>query len=109
MQFSTLLAEGLKKPPYNSPQIVPTHCMILTYTSGATGTPKGVMVSHLNMASCCSVIKAGDDTRVFDTDVHFSYMPLAHVAEQTTLIIVVSVGGLIVYLRIKLGSTVATS
>jgi long-chain acyl-CoA synthetase len=51
----------------------------LIYTSGTTGPPKGVMLSHRNLAwtsRCLTEIGAG-----VDTDVSLSYLPLSHVAE----------------------------
>ncbi len=52
----------------------------LIYTSGTTGPPKGVMLSHENLAwtaGCAlSLVSATD------TDCSISYLPLSHIAEQ---------------------------
>ncbi len=52
----------------------------LIYTSGTTGPPKGVMLSHHNLAwtSRCLIDLGG----ARDGDVSLSYLPLSHIAEQ---------------------------
>jgi long-chain acyl-CoA synthetase len=78
--FTSLLEEGSKKKPYISGAIHPNQCLVIVYTAGTTGKPKGVMLSHLNMASDCAMIRACDDTRVYETDSYFAFMPFGHLA-----------------------------
>jgi long-chain acyl-CoA synthetase len=52
----------------------------LIYTSGTTGPPKGVMLSHENLAWTAGRIKGLID--IGPTDSVLSYLPLAHIAEQ---------------------------
>ena len=47
------------------------------YTSGSTGMPKGVMISHANMIS--AVGGFGKQFEVRPDDSYLSYLPLAHV------------------------------
>ncbi len=52
----------------------------LIYTSGTTGPPKGVMLSHKNLAwTAAKAIELTDST---SADVSLSYLPLSHIAEQ---------------------------
>lgn len=53
---------------------------IVMYTSGSTGVPKGVNLSHTNLIS---TLKAFTDAIIIDykTDVFMGYLPLAHVFE----------------------------
>lgn len=67
----------------------------LIYTSGTTGPPKGVMLSHRNLAwtsRCMSDIGGGTDT-----DVSLSYLPLSHVAEQMATILMPATAGSTVF------------
>jgi len=67
----------------------------LIYTSGTTGPPKGVMLSHENLAwtAECAIdmVEAGPN------DVAVSYLPLSHIAEQMFTIHVPATGGMQVY------------
>ena len=52
----------------------------LIYTSGTTGPPKGVMLTHANLAWTAGVAAQITDVRA--DDVLLSYLPLSHIAEQ---------------------------
>ena len=69
----------------------------IVYTSGTTGRPKGVMLSHHNIlsnaAASCAVLTAGHD------DLFLSFLPLSHTFERTCGY----------YLTILTGSTTAYS
>ena len=60
--------------------IEPSALATLIYTSGTTGPPKGVMLSHANLAWTAQLLvdvgMSGRDT------VSLSYLPLSHIAEQ---------------------------
>jgi long-chain acyl-CoA synthetase len=58
---------------------------MLSYTSGTTGDPKGVMLCHRTVISgtfAANKRVGVGSTSLGDTDVHISYLPLAHVFEQ---------------------------
>ena len=52
----------------------------LIYTSGTTGPPKGVMLSHRNLAWTSQMLQDIGGRRTDDISV--SYLPLSHIAEQ---------------------------
>ena len=52
----------------------------LIYTSGTTGPPKGVMLSHRNLAWTARTL--ADIGNGLPEDVSLSYLPLSHIAEQ---------------------------
>jgi len=53
----------------------------IVYTSGTTGKPKGVMLSHQNMLQNAVAGLAVYD--VFEEDVFLSFLPLSHMLERT--------------------------
>jgi long-chain acyl-CoA synthetase len=58
----------------------PSGLATLIYTSGTTGPPKGVMLSHDNLAWTAGVVRGL--ARATPADVSLSYLPLSHIAEQ---------------------------
>jgi long-chain acyl-CoA synthetase len=59
----------------------PAGLATLIYTSGTTGPPKGVMLSHANLAWTAQ--KAAELVGGRASDRSLSYLPLSHIAEQT--------------------------
>ena len=73
----------------------PDDLAIIMYTSGSTGVPKGVMISHKNLVATSTTILF---LREFDnqSDSYIAYLPLAHVlellSECTMLLLGVPIG-----------------
>jgi acyl-CoA synthetase (AMP-forming)/AMP-acid ligase II len=62
----------------------PKELATLMYTSGTTGNPKGVMLTHFNIISMLAAAnKAG--LALTSQDVHISYLPLAHIFERAVM------------------------
>ena len=61
----------------------PGMCCNLVYTSGTTGNPKGVMLSHDNLiwGACCANTFLAQEMDLSNEKV-VSYLPLSHVAAQ---------------------------
>jgi long-chain acyl-CoA synthetase len=58
----------------------PEDIVIMVYTSGTTGLPKGACLSHRYVIN--SVESLRETIPMFDSDVSFSYLPYCHVAER---------------------------
>jgi len=68
--------------PEGSPvDVAPDSLAAIVYTSGTTGRPKGVMLSHRNVVSNVDAIRAC--MPVGDRDVYLSFLPLSHTLERT--------------------------
>ena len=73
----------------------PEELALLVYTSGTTGPPKGVMLTHDNLAWTASVLR--DLTKIEAGGRSLSYLPLSHIAEQMATIHGPITGGACVY------------
>lgn len=67
----------------------------IVYTSGTTGTPKGVMLSHANLLSNIDAMTKA--IPIFPTDRFFSFLPLSHILERTAGLYVPLLTGAAIY------------
>lgn len=85
MSFEALLdlgrAYGEQHPDVWAKEIAaadPEDLMVLVYTSGTTGMPKGSMVSQRNMMFMMETLQTAYG--ILDTDEQLGFLPLAHIA-----------------------------
>ena len=78
-----LLSDWLPDNPgsFDRPPVTSSDLATIVYTSGTTGKPKGVMLSHRNILSNVQSGLAVYD--VFPDDVFLSFLPLSHMFERT--------------------------
>lgn len=106
--FNDILAVGKQKKQENpelldelKESVKPDDLATLIYTSGTTGIPKGVMLTHDNIASNVHAamkvfpFKASD----FNNPRVLSYLPLAHVFERTASYIYIHMNVPIYYIE----------
>ncbi|KAK8797427.1 hypothetical protein WA158_004635 [Blastocystis sp. Blastoise] len=89
--FNQIIEAGKTVEKENNEEAKETDLCMIMYTSGTTGFPKGVKVSHLMLLSeATSCLDHIFRVRKFDhTDSFLSYLPMAHIFEhfiQTTFL-----------------------
>lgn len=90
LKFTEVIANG-RANKQDFATVTPDDICFFSYTSGTTGTPKGAMVSHRNVAA--AVAGAAEVIPIKSDILHISYLPLAHVFERVIQLYVMSVGG----------------
>ncbi|KAL2942078.1 Long chain acyl-CoA synthetase 7 peroxisomal [Bienertia sinuspersici] len=89
ISYSKLLSQGRARlQPFCPP--TPDDVATICYTSGTTGTPKGVVLTHGNLIA--STAGMSIPVRFYPTDVYISYLPLAHIYERANQIMSVYYG-----------------
>uniref|UniRef100_A0A8C8RG61 long-chain-fatty-acid--CoA ligase n=1 Tax=Pelusios castaneus TaxID=367368 RepID=A0A8C8RG61_9SAUR len=75
---------------------VPSDIAVIMYTSGSTGLPKGVMISHCNLIAGITGM-AERIPHLGEKDIYIGYLPLAHVLELSAELVCLSHGCCIGY------------
>lgn len=85
--FNEVISKGKEVQETNPtfPEVGPNDIYMLSYTSGTTGNPKGVQITHkaimIGARACNMRLEIGSHP-LSENDIHMSYLPLAHVFEQ---------------------------
>ena len=82
--FDDVITAGKSNSSWAIYNASPDDIYMLSYTSGTTGDPKGVKLSHKMVLQCGEATnkKLPADKRLTERDVYISYLPAAHSFEQ---------------------------
>jgi len=70
----------------------PEDVAVIMYTSGTTGTPKGVVLSHGNIVATIAGVEHALKGAVTCEDVYLAYLPLAHIMEMVAEVSFMALG-----------------
>uniref|UniRef100_A0A9J2P5C3 long-chain-fatty-acid--CoA ligase n=1 Tax=Ascaris lumbricoides TaxID=6252 RepID=A0A9J2P5C3_ASCLU len=85
------------KPPLKAPK--PCDVCTICYTSGTTGVPKGVILTHGNIIAATTTYQFLKNTHFTSEDVAISYLPLAHMYERVVENMVFQFGARVGFFR----------
>ncbi|KIY52242.1 long-chain-fatty-acid-CoA-ligase [Fistulina hepatica ATCC 64428] len=103
LSIDELRARGRDKPMETVTSRLPTRekMACIMYTSGSTGAPKGVCITHGNLVSAVGAVYVLLGHHLTIQDRYLAYLPLAHVLEYIVELIMFFVGMPIGYGRVK--------
>ncbi|KAI1354669.1 acetyl-CoA synthetase-like protein [Xylaria sp. FL0043] len=96
LSYSDLVALGAENPvPPVPPK--PTDLCCIMYTSGSSGTPKGVPITHEGLVAGVTGLYEVIAETITSKEVVLAYLPLAHILEMCVENIVIFIGGTLGY------------
>lgn len=94
--FEEFLKLGEEHPSEHNPPKPEDVCLIM-YTSGTTGNPKGVVITHRNVVSIVAGARSLVSSYFIKSDVYLSFLPLAHILAFAVDCLFLSLGVCIAY------------
>ncbi|XP_010063969.2 long chain acyl-CoA synthetase 9, chloroplastic [Eucalyptus grandis] len=85
-----------RENPVDADLPLPSDVAVIMYTSGSTGLPKGVMMTHANVLATVSAVMT-IVPGLGSKDVYLAYLPLAHILELAAENVIAAVGSAIGY------------
>ena len=97
ISYAQALTAGVPKQAKPTKEVKGTDVAVIMYTSGSTGNPKGVLMSHQNLLSAAYSVNHVPPTPLRQDDVYIAYLPLAHVLELAAETLFLGIGASIGY------------
>ncbi|KAH9918460.1 long-chain-fatty-acid-CoA-ligase [Fomitopsis serialis] len=95
------LGKGASEETLKARRPVPEDTACIMYTSGTTGPPKGVMISHANAIASVGAVYTYIGHHLKPDDAYLAYLPLSHVLEYIVEMCLFFVGMKFGYARVK--------
>ncbi len=67
------------------PSVAPDNLAVIAYSSGTTGVPKGVMLSHRNLVSNLVQFRHQDPVPITEADIFLNHLPFFHIYGMNVL------------------------
>ncbi|MBT4855669.1 AMP-binding protein [bacterium] len=83
IEFLDELVQEFDAEKFKAPDIKPDDLVQIMYTSGTTGDPKGVMLSHKNISANLTSLLEVIPFKGMQSERMLSILPLSHIYEQT--------------------------
>ncbi len=77
--------ETFSEKTFPLPQVAPDDFAVIAYSSGTTGIPKGVMLSHRNLVSNLLQFQHQDPVPITDADIFLNHLPFFHIYGMNVL------------------------
>ena len=88
--------EGMRREGFTvESEIDPDSLAVLLFTSGTTGTSKGVMLSNSNL--CSDLFLVSENIKISEKDRSLSLLPLHHTYEAIALLMILYCGGSVAF------------
>jgi len=84
ISFDEVLKDG-QANPHDGQKPNPDDLCTIMYTSGTTGDPKGVLITHKNVVAVMAAAEQLLDGLLAMGDSYLSYLPLAHIFERAVV------------------------
>jgi long-chain acyl-CoA synthetase len=103
LSLTELRDKGKSQPeaPLESRRPKPDYVACIMYTSGTTGPPKGVVITHANVVASIGGLYTSLAHHLTKTDCYLAYLPLAHILEYLAEAAFVFIGLTQGYARVK--------